>query len=87
MHDEEPEEVSTHQAKTHLSRYLSLVEEGAEIIIKRGRVAVAKLVGLDSQEDTTPRRPKVGVITSEKVQYTKDCFLPLDDSELSEWGL
>ncbi len=36
--------VTTHEAKTHLSRYLAAVEAGEEIIIAGGRKPVARLV-------------------------------------------
>ncbi len=39
------DEVTIHQAKTHLSRLVRQVEEGEEIVIRRGRTRVAKLVG------------------------------------------
>lgn len=44
--------VSMHEAKTHLSRLVARVEAGEEIVVKRGSVAVAKLVPLN------PPRPK-----------------------------
>jgi prevent-host-death family protein len=40
------ETITTHEAKTHLSRYLAEVEEGKEFIIARGKTPVAKLVPL-----------------------------------------
>lgn len=36
--------VTVHEAKTHLSRLLTKVEAGEEIIIARGKVEVARLV-------------------------------------------
>lgn len=32
-------------------------------------------------------RPKVGTLTSPPVRYAADCFAPLTDAELKEWGL
>lgn len=48
MNAERPvrEEVTIHNAKTHLSRLVARAEAGEEIIIKRGRAKVAKLVPL-----------------------------------------
>lgn len=78
--------ITTHEAKTHLSRYLTLVSEGAEILIGRGKEPIAKLVGLgpDTQK---PKRPKVGTITTEDVSYSADCFSPLQEDELNVWGI
>jgi len=36
--------VKVHEAKTHLSKLLGLVDAGEEIVIQRGDVPVAKLV-------------------------------------------
>lgn len=54
MNAERPvrEEVTIHEAKTHLSRLVARAEAGEEIILKRGRVKVAKLVPL------SPPKPK-----------------------------
>jgi len=41
------QDVTVHEAKTQLSRLLKAVEEGQTIIIKRGRVPIAKLSPLD----------------------------------------
>ena len=40
------EAVSIHEAKTNLSRLVRRVEEGEEIVIRRGSTPVAKLVPL-----------------------------------------
>lgn len=79
-------EITTHEAKTHLSKYLALVAEGAEVVIKKGAVPVASLVYLANTNKKT-ERPKVGTVTSEKVTYTKDCFDSLTQAELDEWGV
>ena len=36
--------ITTHEAKTHLSRYLAEVEKGARFTIARGKTVVAMLV-------------------------------------------
>lgn len=76
--------VTTHQAKTQLSKLLAEVEAGEEIIIARGTRPVARLVPLRR----TPRRsrPRVGTRTSSAVTWSRDAFLPLTDRELEEWG-
>jgi prevent-host-death family protein len=47
--------VSIHEAKTHFSRLVARVEAGEEIVVRRGRTPVAKLVAY--RPPTTPRRP------------------------------
>ena len=76
--------VTTHQAKTHLSRLIKEAQGGETIVILKGSVPVAKLTGIEPSGIT---RPKVGLRTSEPVRYTNDAFQPLTDEELKEWGL
>lgn len=47
------ETVNTHEAKTHLSRLLSRVEMGEEIIIANRGVPVAKLVPYKNNSQST----------------------------------
>ena len=42
--------VTTHEAKTNLSRLLNEVENGSEIIISRGRKQIARLVALEGKK-------------------------------------
>ena len=77
--------VTTHEAKTQLSRLLAEVEAGEEIIIARGTRPVARLVPLKRASRRT--RPRVGTRTSEPVRWTPDAFAPLGDAELKNWGL
>jgi len=42
------QEFSVHDAKTHLSKLLKLVESGETIVIKRGDKAVARLIPMES---------------------------------------
>lgn len=77
--------ITTHEAKTHLSRYLAEVEEGQEIIIARGKKPVAKLVPLTP---TAIRpRPKVGEHLGPVIQIPDSAFAPLTEEDLKEWGL
>lgn len=76
--------VTTHQAKTHLSRLLKEVQAGETVIILNGTVAVAKLT---AAEPTGTMRPPVGTVTSDQVRCTDDAFRPLTDKELEAWGL
>ena len=76
--------VTVHEAKTHLSRLLAEVEQGGEITICRGAVPVAQLKGLSA---VMPARPRVGETTSKPARYNADCFAPLSDDDLKDWGL
>jgi prevent-host-death family protein len=76
--------VTVHQAKTNLSKLLSEVEAGKEIVLCRGKQPVARLVPL---REEPRKRPMVGIVTSKAVRYTKDCFNPLSPKELEEWGI
>ena len=49
------EAISIHDAKTHFSRLIARAEAGEEIIVRRGRTPVAKIVAY--REPTTPRVP------------------------------
>lgn len=77
--------VTTHEAKTHLSKLLAEVEAGEEVTIARGKRPVARLVPV--KRAARRARPKVGTRTSEPVRWTADAFAPLSDDELKEWGL
>lgn len=57
---------TTHQAKTHLSRLLDEAEAGGEVVIAKGKRAVARLVAVEREE--RPPRPKVGVATSKPLR-------------------
>lgn len=77
--------ITTHQAKTHLSRYLAEVEGGKEFIIARGKSAVAMLVPIAKAEKK--RRPKAGDIKGAPFEFPVTALAPLTTRELKEWGL
>jgi prevent-host-death family protein len=77
--------VTTHEAKTHLSRLLKEVEQGEEVLIRRGNTPIAKLVRIDPL--ATDRRPRTGTITSRDVRHEPDAFEPLDRRGMEELGL
>jgi len=78
--------ITTHEAKTHLSRYLAAVElNGEEFVIFRGKKPVAKLGPLDQPSQAV--RPKVGDILGEPFHFPSEAFAPLTEEELKEWGL
>lgn len=78
--------VSTHEAKTHLSRLLAEVAAGEEIIICKGSVPAARLVPVQSTV-VARRRPHVGERTSPSIEYAPDAFAPLTPEELRDWGI
>jgi len=78
--------VSTHEAKTHLSRLITEVIQGEEVVILRGQQAVARLVAYAAPKER--RRPQVGTSTSDPVRYDADAFDASSDDELArEWDL
>ena len=77
--------ITTHDAKTHLSRYLSEVEQGQEFQICRGRKPVALLLPIPDQ--AREPRPKVGDIEGEPFDFPPAAFAPLTCKELKDWGL
>ena len=76
--------VTIHQAKTHLSHLLQLVESGEEVVVCRGKLPVAKIVPPGS---SCFSRPKVGKATSQRFQIPDAAFAPLGAEELNHWGL
>lgn len=77
--------VTTHEAKTHLSRLLAQVESGEEVVICRGSIPAARLV--PAQRKGVRRRPRIGTVTSGPVQLADDAFASLGPDELALWGL
>ena len=76
--------VTTHQAKTHLSRLLKEVQAGETVTILSGSAPVARLTAIRKEQAV---RPPVGTVTSPEVRYTEDAFRPLTVDELETWGL
>ena len=80
--------ITTHEAETHLSRYLAAVERGEEFIIARGERPVAKLVPVaPTARPPRPPRPKVGETLDAPMEIPDSAFAPLTADELKEWGL
>ena len=77
--------ITTHEAKTHLSRYLAEVEKGREFVIARGKTRVAMLVPLKKSREKP--RPKVGDIEGKPFEFPAAAFAPLTRRELKDWGL
>ena len=72
---------TVHQAKTNLSRLIKEVESGKDVIIRRGKVPVAKLVAIEATEEPAADAP-VG-----QVRAAPPDFDPMTDEELAELGL
>ena len=71
-------------AETHFSQLLRVVAAGEEVVLRRGEVAVAKIVPISS---TVASRPRVGEVTSGPVRWSAESFAPLGDDGLKELGL
>jgi prevent-host-death family protein len=78
-------QVSTHEAKTQLSRLLARVQEGEEVQICHGNKPVAKLVPIGSKSSSGRSRPRVGQKTSEPIKWSEEAFAPLTADELADW--
>jgi prevent-host-death family protein len=72
--------VNIHDAKTHLSRILSRVEGGEEIIIAKAGRPVARIVPL---KDKTKKR--IPGTAKGRITIMKDFFSPLPDDILAEF--
>ena len=75
--------VTTHQAKTHLSRLIQQVQSGETVVILNGKTPVAELRAVAA---VAASRPAVGTRTSEPVRCADDAFAPLSGDELAAWG-
>ena len=76
---------TVHQAKTHLSRLLKEAEAGEEVVVKRGKKPVARIVAID--EPAAPKLPfrLMGAFAG-KIHWDEDAFDPMTDEELVECG-
>ncbi len=75
--------ITTHEAKTHLSRYLAAIEQGEEFIIARGKKPVAMLSSIPKEAQR--RRPKVGETLGPQMSVSDSAFAPMTDEELKLW--
>ena len=67
--------VNVHQAKTHLSQLLQEVEAGAEVVIARAGMPIARLVPFrEPQRMVAPPGAMRG-----QIRLADDCDAPLDD--------
>lgn len=73
-----PKTVNVHEAKTHLSRLLSRVERGDEIVIARAGRPVARLLPFEAAAE----RPRFG-LDEGRFEVPDDFDAPLPDDVLS----
>ena len=71
--------VNVHQAKTQLSRLLTRVEAGEDIMITRRGEPVARLVGCK------PRGKRQADIIKGKIVIPDSFFDPLREEDLAAW--
>lgn len=74
--------ISVHEAKTHLSRYLQRVEEGETIVVCRHAAPVAQIVPLPKKK----KRTLFGLAKG-KGKVTDRFFDALGDADLPGFGL
>ena len=77
-------QITIHKAKSSLSKLIALVQAGGEVIVCRGQEPVAMLVPYRKGQG---KRPRVGEITSKRIQCKPGCFAPLTDDDLKAWGM
>jgi len=74
--------VTIHQAKTNLSKLIARVEAGEEVVIMRGKTAVARLTPMP----TGKRKPSFGMLKGKIPRLPDEFFFdPLPDEELRLW--
>ena len=66
--------VSIHEAKTHFSRLVARAEAGEEIVVRRGKEPVAKIVRYDD-----PSKQRVPGRLKGRIKIADDFDEPLDD--------
>jgi antitoxin (DNA-binding transcriptional repressor) of toxin-antitoxin stability system len=71
--------VNIQEAKTHLSRYLDLVERGDVIVVCRHNRPVAELRAL---ETTAVRPPRIAGLLKNRVHWEPDAFSPMTAEEV-----
>ena len=76
------QEVSVHEAKTHLSRLLDRVQAGEEIVITRHGRPVARLVPVESPEE---KRERMRQAWARLRETARKVGLDATPEELREW--
>ena len=70
-----------HAAKTNLSKLIAQAEAGEEVVLARGKEAVARIVPMTSK--AKPKR-KFGALKG-KIKVGPEFFDPLPEDELKLW--
>jgi antitoxin (DNA-binding transcriptional repressor) of toxin-antitoxin stability system len=76
--------ITIDQAASRFAHWIALIGKGGEVVVLDHEKPVARITRC---EPPTGIRPKVGTLTSAPVRYAEDCFAPLTDEELKDWGL
>jgi len=76
--------VTIDQAASRFAHWIALIGNGEEVVVVDHERAVARITRCEPESG---ERPKVGTITSAPVRYAADCFAPMSDAELKDWGL
>lgn len=74
--------VTIHQAKTNLSKLIARVEAGEDVVIMRGKTAVARLVPIE----TVKKKRQFGMLKGKIPNLPDEFFFdPLPEEELRLW--
>jgi antitoxin (DNA-binding transcriptional repressor) of toxin-antitoxin stability system len=76
--------VTMEQAADDFAHWITLIGKGEEVMVVDHERPVARITRC---EPAVGSRPKVGTLTSTPVRYAEDCFAPLTDEELKDWGI
>ena len=60
---------TVHFAKTNLSKLLQDVEDGKQVVIARGKKAIARMVPCSQLPNKS--RPEVGIVTSKSIKIVE----------------
>jgi prevent-host-death family protein len=72
---------TVHQAKTNLSKLIKEAENGADVVITRGKKPVAKIVPI-----AAAAKKRIPDMLKGQIWASPDAFDPLTDEELRELG-
>jgi antitoxin (DNA-binding transcriptional repressor) of toxin-antitoxin stability system len=74
--------VTIHNAKTNLSKLIARAEAGEEVVIMRGKIAVARLTAMRGEK----RKPTFGMLKGKIPSLPDEFFFdPLPEEELRLW--
>lgn len=76
--------ITIDQAASRFAHWITLIGKGEEVVVVDHEQPVARIIRC---EPSTGIRPKVGTLTSAPVRYSEDCFAPLTEEDLKDWGL